>query len=185
MQPLWVCLQRWRMWSSLEQCTFFQKCYQISQWSTSSIACPNQLAGNLKSAATNGPGKASLTRKTLSCWQSFFQWNMERVCTQKLPNTPQASIQIAAPMIIKLQDHFNTSQNIAEMRKIMPPGYFAPKKEVSWTCFSFYKKIIIMFWSVFTPGQNMFSPVMNRTCFSVKMFSGQCKIHSFSLPSRL
>ena len=43
----------------------------------------------------------------------------------------QASIQVSASTVLKLQDQCNSGQTIDELRKMLPPGYFASKRKVT------------------------------------------------------
>jgi len=42
----------------------------------------------------------------------------------------QAGLQIPATTVLKLQDQCNTNKAMEELRKILPPGYLPPKKQV-------------------------------------------------------
>lgn len=77
-----------------------------------------------------------------SLWQGLFQ-KEDIIQLTKLVKTKsggslytkiaeeQAAIQVSASTVLKLQDQCNSGQTIDELRKILPPGYFASKRKVT------------------------------------------------------
>lgn len=77
-----------------------------------------------------------------SLWQGLFQ-KEDIIQLTKLVQTKsggslytkiaeeQAAIQVSASTVLKLQDQCNSGQTIDELRKILPPGYFASKRKVT------------------------------------------------------
>ena len=77
-----------------------------------------------------------------SVWQGLFQ-KEDIIQLTKLVKTKsggslytkiaeeQAAIQVSASTVLKLQDQCNSGQTIDELRKILPPGYFASKRKVT------------------------------------------------------
>ncbi|KAJ7374959.1 hypothetical protein OS493_001684, partial [Desmophyllum pertusum] len=53
------------------------------------------------------------------------------VCLYNEIAAEQATVQIPASTILKLQDQCNSGQTIDEMRRILPPGYLTSKKKVA------------------------------------------------------
>ena len=77
-----------------------------------------------------------------SLWQGLFQKEDIIQLTKLVKTTSggslytkiaeeQAVIQVSVSTVLKLQDQCNSGQTIHELRKILPPGYFASKRKVT------------------------------------------------------
>ena len=76
-----------------------------------------------------------------TAWQGQFQREDVILLTKLIQNKTggslyneiaeeQATVKIEASTVLKLEDQCNSGQAIDVMRKNLPPGYIAPKREV-------------------------------------------------------
>lgn len=86
-------------------------------------------------------GRKFKQQNSETTWQGQFEKDDVTLLTKLIRNTTggtlyheiaeeQATVKIAASTILKLKDQCNAGQAIDAIRKDLPPGYFAPKREV-------------------------------------------------------